>query len=54
MKTTEKGRKEYNEALELENLQRVFDRLDKKGDKKVGACLPPLKLVCLVGPSASV
>jgi len=30
-----KDRKEYNEAQELENLQRVFDRLDKKGDKKV-------------------
>ena len=29
-----KDRKEYNEAQELENLQRVFDRLDKKGDKK--------------------
>ena len=28
-------RREYNEAQELENLQRVFDRLDKKGDKKV-------------------
>ena len=30
-----KDRREYNEAQELENLQRVFDRLDKKGDKKV-------------------
>ena len=30
-----KDRSEYNEAQELENLQRVFDRLDKKGDKKV-------------------
>ena len=30
-----KDRKEYNEAQELENLQRVFDRLDRKGDKKV-------------------
>ena len=32
-----KDRKEYNEAQELENLQRVFDRLDKKGDKKARA-----------------
>lgn len=32
-----KDRTEYNEAQELENLQRVFDRLDKKCDKKVDA-----------------
>jgi len=30
-----KDRREYNEAQELENLTRVFDRLDKKQDKKV-------------------
>ena len=32
-----KDRREYNEAQELENLQRVFHRLDKKGDNKVRA-----------------
>eukprot|EP00966_Prymnesium_polylepis_P119663 2765401-Prymnesium_polylepis.1 len=30
-----KDRTEYNEGQELENLQRVFDRLDGKGDKKI-------------------
>ncbi|KAL1512289.1 hypothetical protein AB1Y20_005551 [Prymnesium parvum] len=30
-----KDRREYNEAQELENLLRVFDRLDRKGDKKL-------------------
>mmetsp|Transcript_31451 Transcript_31451/g.68749 ORF Transcript_31451/g.68749 Transcript_31451/m.68749 type:complete len:204 (-) Transcript_31451:562-1173(-) len=32
-----KDRKEYNEAQELESLQRVFDRLDRKADKKIDA-----------------
>tara|TARA_B110001452_G_scaffold263109_1_gene264087 strand:- start:879 stop:1133 length:255 start_codon:yes stop_codon:yes gene_type:complete len=31
------ARREFNEAQELENLQRVFRRLDKKGDDKVRA-----------------
>jgi hypothetical protein len=47
MPSSEKGRKEYNEALELEALQRVFDRLDKKGDKKVPfAGRPRAQLAC--------
>jgi len=31
------GRAEKNQAKELENLQRVFEWLDKKGDKKIDA-----------------
>ena len=31
------GRQEKNQAKELENLQRVFEWLDKKGDKKIDA-----------------
>lgn len=30
-----KSRELYNESQELESLQRVFERLDKNGDKKV-------------------
>merc|ERR1712087_49114 len=33
----EQARKEYNEKQELENLQRVFKRLDKNNDKRVDA-----------------
>lgn len=32
-----KSRELYNESQELESLQRVFDRLDKNGDKKIDA-----------------
>jgi len=30
-------REKYNEAQELDNLQRVFERLDRNGDKKIDA-----------------
>lgn len=33
----DQGRQEKNQAKELENLQRVFEWLDKKGDKKIDA-----------------
>ena len=37
MKAEGTARIEYNEAQELENLLRVFERLDKKADKKIDA-----------------
>ena len=33
----DQGRQEKNQAKELDNLQRVFEWLDKKGDKKIDA-----------------